>query len=293
MRTYLIKDLERLSGVKAHTIRIWEQRYNLLTPTRTDTNIRHYQNDDLRKLLNVSLLLDKGYKISKLGQLAESDLYNEVEKTLNLTSFISEDADTYVKALIVCMVELDEARFERLFSKAIQENGFQSTIIQVIYPFLVRIGIMWGINEVNPAQEHFISNLIRQKIISTINELPTPISDQRFLLFLPADELHEISLLMANYLVRSYGFKSIYLGQDVPTQDIIDVAKQFKPQHMLGIFTTPKSQEELTGIITSIKESQPSGQLIVAGSQAYGLSIPGVLNVQDMNLFNDYLQSIK
>ncbi len=185
MGRYSIKQLEQLSGVKAHTIRIWEQRYDIVIPHRTETNIRFYDDIQLKKLLNVALLVQQGHKISKIGKLEEQEIQHLVADKL-INTVTDDQVEVAINGMLLCMIDYDETAFERIFSDSILRRGFEKTIIDLIYPFLIRVGIMWGINEVNPAQEHFMSNLIRQKIIVAINDVTCiPQPDRTFVLFLP------------------------------------------------------------------------------------------------------------
>ena len=165
--SFTIKDLENLTGIKAHTLRIWEQRYNFLTPSRSTTNIRSYSNEELKVLLNISLLNKYGFKISRIDQMSEDQIKQ------NILSFENTAAETEALSieLIKSMIEVDTQRFEHLLQKYISKNGIKDCIIKIIYPFLVRIGILWQTENINPAQEHLVSNLIRQKIISGIDQL--------------------------------------------------------------------------------------------------------------------------
>ena len=211
MGNYSIKDLEKLSRVKAHTIRIWEKRYGLLDPARSGTNIRSYTDTDLRKLLNISLLNDNGFKISRIATFNDAAIRSHV---LALENSENGAADQ-VESLILAMTELDEARFEKVIGNCILRSGFEQTMLEVIQPFLQRVGVLWQIDAVKPGQEHFISNLIRQKVISAIDGLP-PIKRERaktILFFLPEGELHELGLLFGHFLARKQGHHSIYLGQ--------------------------------------------------------------------------------
>ncbi|MEX0883706.1 MAG: MerR family transcriptional regulator, partial [Cyclobacteriaceae bacterium] len=203
MKYYSIKDLEQLSGIKAHTLRIWEQRYKILKPKRTETNIRYYDDDDLKLILNVALLNDNGFKISKIAKLNMEDIKSEILK-LTERSFKFDDQ---IHALIIAMVELDEERFEKIISTNILKIGFELTMINIIYPFLSKIGILWQTGSIHPGQEHFISNLVRQKLIVAIDGQMYTGGGKKFLLFLPEGELHEISLLFSSYLLKSNGHK--------------------------------------------------------------------------------------
>jgi DNA-binding transcriptional MerR regulator len=195
MAVYSIKELEKLSGIKAHTIRIWEKRYNLIDPHRTNTNIRYYTDDDLKKILNVAVLNRQGIKISNIARLNGLELKEEIIRvTRNIHS-----GDTIIDSLVIAMIDLDEFKLEAITDKSISKIGFKSTVIDVFYPFLDKVGILWQSGDVNPAQEHFVSNLIRQKIIAAINQLPNSFYPEakKFMLLLPEGEWHEIALLFA------------------------------------------------------------------------------------------------
>jgi len=225
-----------LSGIKAHTLRIWEQRYGILNPDRTDTNIRFYDNQDLRKLLNISILNNYGIKISKIVNFSEVEIKTKIEE---ISKSHLNGHVTYIDQMVVAMIELDEASFESTLKDCIDFYGFETTFIEIVFPFMKKIGIMWQTGTVNPAQEHFISNLIRQKLIVAIDALGFSnfVSDKKFLLFLPDGELHEISLLFANYIIRKRGFKAVYLGQSVPFEDLYSVYILHKPEYIVSIFT--------------------------------------------------------
>jgi DNA-binding transcriptional MerR regulator len=210
---YSIKDLENLSGIKAHTIRIWEKRYGIVQPGRTDTNIRFYTNEDLRRLLNISMLTQYGFKISAISQMKDDEI---AEKIAGLS--IGARTNIYEERLLLSLINLDEELFNKAFMDIMMAEGFEQTIIRHIFPFFHRIGIMWQIGTINPAQEHFISHLIRNKIIVATERISRPADPAQgtALLFLPENELHEIGLLFYNYVLRARGFKTIYLGQSVP-----------------------------------------------------------------------------
>ncbi len=220
---YSIKDLERLTGIKAHTLRIWEKRYNILEPNRTNTNIRFYSNDDLRKVLNIAILNNYGLKISKIVGLSADELHRKV---LEIGTDHMEES-VQIESLIVAMIDIDESRFERILSNCTIRMGFEQTVIKVLYPFFKKIGILWQTGSVNPAQEHFITNLVRQKLIVAIDSqgMTERADRKRYLLFLAEGELHELGLLFYNYLIQKAGHKVIYLGQSVPIKDVVEVDK--------------------------------------------------------------------
>lgn len=244
MGRYSIKELEKLSGIKAHTIRIWEQRYNLIKPHRTSTNIRFYDDEQLKHLLNISLLIKNGHKISSISELNKSQISNKI-LSIYTSNSIEHEQDDKVNALITAMIDLNEDVFDKIFSTSVIKLGFEETIVKLIYPFLEKVGIMWGINQINPAQEHFISCLIRQKIISATDGIINHSQrKKKYLLFLQEGEHHELGLLIANYILRNNGYKVYYLGQNVPSEDVLSIYKQIKPDVVLTFFITYTSIED-------------------------------------------------
>ena len=200
MIKYSIKDLEKLTGIKAHTIRMWEKRYKFLMPERTLTNIRFYSDQDLRSFLNISILNRNGYKISRIVKMKSTEIN---KKILEITENV-HDFDNQVESLIVAMSELDEMKFDKILTTSIIKLGLENTVTQIIYPFFEKIGVLWQIGTINPGQEHFVSNLIRQKLIIAIDgQYDTLAADAKlFLLFLPDGEYHEIGLLYSHYLIK-------------------------------------------------------------------------------------------
>jgi MerR family transcriptional regulator, light-induced transcriptional regulator len=266
---YSIKDLERLSGIKAHTIRIWEQRYNLLSPVRTDTNIRLYTDVELKQLLNIASLIKVGGKISHLSKLTNAEIAEKInlthEKPTNEDVYLNSQADN----LVIAMVDLNDQLFESTISNASKKFGFEKTMIHVIIPFLSKVGIMWRTGEVGVIQEHFISNLIRRKMIVAIDEVSSVenTSDDLYLLFLPEGELHELGLLFSNYLIKSKGKRIIYLGQTVPFDDVIKFCEQFNPKYLLTFFTAAYSAETIENYILDLLKNTNETTLLIAGNQ--------------------------
>lgn len=279
MGNYSIKDLERLSGVKAHTIRIWEQRYNIINPQRTNTNIRYYSDSDLRKLLNISLLNNHGYKISKIAKLTDAEINTEVQHVTEA----EQDADSQLAALTLTMIELDEERFEKLLASNILRQGFEVTMSSVIFPFLERVGVMWMTGAIKPAQEHFVSNIIRQKLIVAIDGQMNSAEggDNTYMLFSPEGEFHEIGLLFMNYLIRARRKRSVYLGVNVPFQDIMDVYELHKPKYLVGFITATPSGEDLQQYIIDLSTTFPESKIWLAGSQFQRekFTIPGNVTI--------------
>lgn len=289
MSTYSIKDLEQLSGIKAHTLRIWEQRYNLLSPKRTDTNIRFYDDDDLKLILNVALLNDNGFKISKIASMASAEIRNEVIK-LTERSLTHDDQ---IHALTISMIEMDEERFDKVLSGNISKLGFEQTMLNIIYPFMSKIGVLWQTGAINPAQEHFISNLVRQKMIVAIDGQKRFSGGKKFLLFLPEGELHEISLLFATYLIKSKGHKVIYLGQSTPKDDLLSVYKVHQPEFLLTVITTSPSAEYAQEYINSLSERFSDSQILVTGYQVIGQDLTLPSNVRQMNYIRDIKEMLE
>ena len=235
MSNYSIKDLETLSGIKAHTLRIWEQRYNIIEPKRSDTNIRSYDDDDLKKILNISLLNHNGFKISKIASMSTIDINQNV---LSVAQESLKYPD-HVHNLMVTMVEMDELGFDKIISKNIVQFGLEKTMIHIVYPFLNKVGLLWQIGTISPYQEHFISNLIRQKIIVSIdNQSFESTHSKKYLLFLPDTEMHEIGLLFANYILKSRGYKVYYFGQTLPFEDLLEACQTCKPDYTFTVMTS-------------------------------------------------------
>ncbi len=279
MAKYSIKDLEHLSGIKAHTLRIWEQRYNLINPKRTDTNIRYYDQEDLKLVLNVSLLKDNGFKISKIANMSREDM---TEAVLLVTDKTTSHADQ-VYALTLSMIDLDEQRFEKIISTNTLKHGFERTMLNIIYPFLSKVGIMWITDSINPAQEHFISHLIRQKVIVAIDaQYPAIEADAtKYMMFLPENELHELSLLFANFLARARNCKSIYLGQNMPFRDLSVAFELYQPDFLLTIITSRDPNISPQDYLNNLSEKFPDTQILVSGSQVIG---------QDLDLNDNIIQ---
>lgn len=265
---YSIKDLERISGIKAHTLRIWEKRYNILTPQRTETNIRSYGDDDLRKLLNINTLIKGGWKISNIGKLSDGEIGLEVEQLFRQVTHESVDCTPYINALVVSMLDLNEREFERVFSTVTTRFGLKETMMRVINPFLQQVGLMWSIWKVHPGHEHFASNIIRRKLFGAIDQLiPLPPKSENFLLFLPEGENHEIGLLFADYWLRSEGFETIYLGQNVPFTAIRQVVEKKRPTKLFTFFIVNTEREKVQNFLNLVYENFPDITTFVAGSQ--------------------------
>ncbi len=265
MAVYSIKDLEKISGIKAHTIRIWERRYGLVEPKRTLTNIRYYSDEDLKKLLNISILNQNGFKISKIACLNDQQLRDRV---LDLC-IDARNNNVQIESLMVSMLELDERKFLNVLSGTIIKYGFEDTVENVLFPFLERIGMMWQAGTVNPAQEHFISNLIRQKLIVAIdNEMQNiNANGPRIIFFLPEGELHEIGLLFFNLIARKEGLDVVYLGMSVPLADLKLVNHVRPADAFFTSFVSARDKSELESVLQQLRDYFPNTPFFVNGLQ--------------------------
>lgn len=266
MSSYSIKDLERISSMKAHTIRMWEQRYGLLEPERTDTNIRFYNDDQVKKLLNVCTLLDRGMKISHIGKLSKSEMAVEIDKIIN-ESF---QGDVHVEAIInqalIAITTYNVVMFNELFANAVKRLGLKKTYLKILYPLLVRTGLMWVKDDLLPSQEHFLSNLIRQKLFSAIDALPLAENpDQKWILFLNEEEDHEIGLLFAYYLIKQLGKDVIYLGARVPFRDLSAVISNCRPTHTYSFFTSNPFDNQAETLLGGLRTSFPDVNVCISG----------------------------
>ncbi len=291
MTRYSITDLEKLSGIKAHTIRMWEKRYNIIKPERTDTNIRYYHDYDLKKLLNISILNRHGFKISTIAKMAEQEISDKVMEISGTTG----DYETTINNLVVAMLELDEDSFDKILNTSILQLGFEHCVTHILYPFLEKIGMLWLIGTVNPAQEHFITYLIRQKLIIAIDGQPKPSSpDARtFLLFLPEKELHELGLLFYSFLLKKNGFKVIYLGQSVPFNDLLEVVKIRNADYLFTYFVAAMSPKEIPGYINKLAAAFPDKKTFITGIQLKQAEVAFPKNVIPVAGAENFKQMLK
>lgn len=285
MSVYSIKDLEHLSGIKAHTIRIWEQRYDLFSPQRTATNIRFYSDEDLKLILNIASLKDHGYKISKIVAMPQDLLTEEVQK-IGIEKRSHQDQ---ISALTMAMIDLDEDAFSDILDECSNKLGFEEAMMEIIYPFMRKIGILWLTNSINPAQEHFISHLVRQKLIVATDRAVVNENGPLFLLFLPEGELHELGLLFANFLLRSKGARTIFFGQTVPLDALEEVYHKLNPQYMITSLTTAPEARVVQNFIKKLGSKFQNCQVYVTGSRVVGQDLELPTNVGVLNQFGDLI----
>ncbi len=290
MATYSIRDLEKISGIKAHTLRVWEQRYSVLQPKRTKTNIRYYDEDDLRLLLSISMLNNHGIKISKIAKMQHEEVHDRCKELFE----VSEEYETQINALTLSMIDMDEDRFEKIISNNTLRYGFEDTMVKIITPFFERVGILWQTGTIRPAQEHFISNLVRQKVIVAIDAQVVPRGPEvpRYLLFLPEYETHELGLLFASYLLRSRANRVIYLGASLPEEDLDSVYETYSPQYLFTILTMNPPKETSTDFLNRLGKKFPKSKILCTGHSAMQAE-PKSGNVEILREMNELLDYAK
>jgi len=251
-KDFSIRDLENLSGIKAHTIRIWEKRYNLLSPERTDTNIRSYTLASLQKLLNITLLYHNGYKISKIAKIPEAEIPLVVREIVSKNS----SKNHAINAFKLAMMNFDQTIFFSTYNSLINEKSFREVFKEIFIPLLNELGLLWQTDTISPAHEHFITSLIKQKILINTEKLqhlkPTK-TDKVFVAYLPENEIHEIGLLYLNYEIVLRGYKSIYLGQTIPMENLMDIMKYFDNIHFLSYFTVVPEKDRIEKYISDFE----------------------------------------
>lgn len=250
---FTIKDLENLTGIKAHTIRIWEKRYQLLTPKRTNGNIRYYDTKNLQKLLNVSLLNKNNYKISKIAELSEEAIILMSRELANKNALIDDSINSFKMA----MFTFDQALFNQTYNQLLINKTFRDVFKDVFIPFLEQIGLMWQTDTLTPSHERFISNLISQKI--QINSEKTQQNllvdeSQTYVLFLPDNEIHELGLMYLNYELSLRGKKTIYLGQSIPLNSLNSLLAMFSKITFVTSFTVSPVDSAIEDYLKDVDE---------------------------------------
>jgi DNA-binding transcriptional MerR regulator len=287
MSSYTIKDLEQISGIKAHTIRIWEQRYHFLQPQRTETNIRSYSGEELKVILNVSLLNKYGFKISHIDKMSQSEIE---DKILGLNQLDAEK-ERVVNALIKDMVSLDMVSFERQLDNYIAQKGIEKTITNIIFSFLERVGVLWITNHINPAQEHLASNIIRQKIILGIERLPKTLSAPKLIvLFMPEGEYHEIGLLFVQYLLKLRGYHVDYLGTNVPIVDLKYLTEFKKVDYLYAHITAPIKGFKLNKFMDQISHLNSTIPIILTGQMMQEYKGPVASHIKVMQSLSQTME---
>ncbi len=263
MAIYSISDLEKLSGIKSHTIRIWEQRYGILRPKRTDTNIRFYEDEDLQQLLNVALLNRHGYRISKIAEMSREDLAEQVSQVSNFKF----DLDAQLDVLTLSVIEMDEIKFSRIFDNHVEQLGFEQAMLEVVYPFMEKLSLLWLTGSIKPVQENFITQLIRNKLIAAIEKEPI-VSDRKapkFVLYLPKDEQQELSILFMQLLIKRRGFQVVNLGANLALVDLKDACEILRPNYVFTVLSETFNREPLQRYLTNLRDAVPNSHLLLTG----------------------------
>lgn len=266
MVVYSIKDLEKLSGVKAHTLRIWEKRYNIINPKRTPTNIRYYLDQDLKLVLNIALLNRNGIKISKIAKMDAAEIQRKVAEISDVDLSFENQLDT----LTISLLELNEDKFVKLIDKHIEENGFKDTMLEIIYPLLDKLAMMWIAGSLKSIHEKFVSNIIKRKCSIEIEKL-TVSKDETFLIFLPEGESNELSLLFLHFLIKSYGFNVINAGLDISTLELIEISEIKSPEYIYTIINDSDMIANLNRYIEELMKIFQESNLILSGIQSKSL----------------------
>lgn len=288
MAIYSIRDLEKLTGIKAHTIRVWEQRYGLIEPARTDTNIRYYTDENLRHLFNIALLNRYGHKISHLAKMEPEEIALRVsEISQNSTSHNGQ-----IDALTLAMIDLNEITFDRIFAAHCHEHGFEHTMLELVYPFLDKLSVLWLTNSISVAHERFIGNLIRRKIMCAIDR--EPLAPQReanaFLLYTAEGESQELMLLFMHYLLRKRGLHVLYLGVHTQVKDLADACQSYHPDYVFTILQEPLSRQSIQAYVEMIARTVPDSRVLLTGAQMFVNPVKLPDNAQVLSGLQDTLQ---
>lgn len=279
MGEYTIRDLVNLSGVKAHTLRVWEKRYGIIHPHRTHGNMRTYCDSDLKNLLNISFLNRKGIKISRIARLTPQEISQQVRELAEVTGPVTARIENLVHA----MIDMDEFSFEQTLARCVIQYGFEEAVIQVIFPFLEKVGLLWQTGYITPLQEHFVSNLIRQKLFVALDGLVREQNDNQknMVFFLPEGEWHEISLLFFCYLARKRHFKTTYLGQSVPLHELENLTRALGVNYLATSFMSSGDDNRLFSFSQKLASSFPEQGIIIYTSPASGTAgtIPANIRV--------------
>lgn len=291
---YSISDLEQISGIQAHTIRVWEQRYQALVPHRSAGNTRFYDNEHLNRLLNIVSIHQKGLKISKICALSQDEINQLIENDIQDTVSKNQQFEFYIVQLLNFGIAYNEENFDKLLMKCINENGLTATYSAVIYPLLVRLGLMYTKDSICVAQEHFISHIIRQKISAAINDLPAiTVNEPAWLLFLPEDEEHEIGILFANYLLRKAGKRVIYLGSRVPLSAVKEVVKLNDIAHLMFFMVQTKLTTKAQVYVDSLYLLFKKHKIHFAGNRNIAQTLNLPRNIKWLSGIEDFETLIK
>lgn len=265
MVVYSIKDMETLSGVKAHTLRIWEKRYDVLQPKRTKTNIRYYTDEDLRHLLNVCFLYKHGYKISKIANMNEEEIKNNIASH---TQIVLDDKDK-IDTLMMFIIELDAYNLNKIFDQYISQTGLEKSMEELIYPLLDRLSMAWLAGSFQSVHESFVTQIIKSKMQFCIEQLDDSHHfSPHYLIYLPEGEKQELSLLYLHYLLKKNKCKVVNLGSDVTLRDVISSLEVLKPDYLFTIINNELKEIAIQTYIDELTSSMKNGKFLITGYQA-------------------------
>lgn len=261
MQNFTIRDIENLTGIKAHTLRIWEQRYNLFTPKRKESLHRIYDNEDLKQLLHISFLYNSGWKVSRIATLTQPEITDLVRQA----SVGNDNYKVFITQLIEAAIDFDEYAFVKVFDEIIARTGFETCIVEVCYPFLIKVGHLWSTNNVIPAQEHFSSYIIQNRIILETDKVSTQNKKPEIVLFCPQGEFHELPLLFINYLLRKNNWSTIYLGKNVKLDELDPIIQLLGINNIYLHVLTNFTGFEIDDYLETVCRKYPDKRIIASG----------------------------
>ncbi len=292
MVVYSINDIEKISGVKAHTLRIWEKRYGVIQPKRTDTNIRYFLDDDLKHVLNIALLNKNGIKISKIAKMT----MDEIKRKAAEISSVDAEHENQLDSLTLSLLELNEFKFDRIISSHIEQRGFETTMMDIVYPLMDKLGLMWVTGSINGAHERFVRAYIRQKIIAAIDKTDVNSNEQlKFLIFLPENEDHELSILFSQYLIKRRGFKIINLGLHTSLTHVKDACEIAKPDYIYTILNDGEVGVSIEEYFKLLIEVTGAAKVLTSGIQVARHNIKSNDDITVLMSFTeltDYLEKL-
>ncbi len=287
MAVYSITDVEKLTGIRAHTLRAWEHRYDIVVARRSENNVRYYLEEDLRELYNVALLNRNGYRISRIASMSSEDRAVEVASI----SSLNISPDTRLDALSHSTLEMNAEKFGLIVDMNIEQRGFEETMMEVVYPFLDKLGVLYFTGSVTAVQESFVGSLIRQKILAATDRLSAGITDclPSFTLFLPEDERQELSMLFLQYLLKSRGFPVLYLGGDISPSDLGDACRIAHTDYLFTILSSTYVARPVENLVKEVLRCCPDTQFLLSGYQATLHDLSGIERVIPVNGLREVL----
>lgn len=263
MKGFVLKDLEKLTGINSATLRVWERRYGLMSPNRTSTNRRLYNDDDLKRIINISVLYRNGVKISRIARMSDSEITDKV-------AFLSRETsgpDTRIDSLIKATIRLDEPAVNEIMLHLVLNNGFEASFTEIVFPFLRKIGFLWQTGHLNAGIEHFISGIFRRKLFTAIDSISASSipKKKKVVLYLPEDELHEIGMLFYLYLIRKLGHDTLYLGQTTPFNSVVEVSNAWQPDLIITSLRTAMPVKRIEDYLELLSTSLRKRKVLVAG----------------------------